>query len=569
MMKPSGRVVRKNANATTGRRMQQQQRQTPQEQVEEALQARDFSKAKTILEFYKSSDQSLGDFPINLWLAYSAFHANDIDKAIEVYKDMLALENSDPINYIYLGCCYYMNGAFKEAEECALRGPECPLQVRLMLHITQKTHDEKKLMVYHSKLQDTVEDQLSLAAVQYIRNHFTEAIEAYKPILAQAAEYRALNVYLAMCYFKLDFYEVSVNVLNVYLQTYSNSAVAINLKAANHYRLFNSKAARSELKLLIDLQRTTYNVETDIVKHNLVVFNNGEGALQVLPSILDVGIPEARLNLVIYHLRHDQINEAYDLMANVEPLTTQEYILKAVVNAYVGQSMESQEHLKACKEIFNYVGSSASDRDTIPGRQCMASYFFLLRDFANVLIYLRSIKPYFIRDDTFLYLYGIACAGTGEYGEAEQNLLAVNSEKIKAEFSYTSWLVRSHIMNKQPKLAWDIYLKKEMGESIGILRLLANDCYRTSAFYYAAKAFDVLERLDNDAEYVEGKKGACIGVFQQVYANEETSDAFFDVMKMVDSSIQQHADDPAVVRDFTQILTVMKEWSKDAKLKRR
>lgn len=32
---------------------------------------------------------------------------------------------------------------------------------------------------------------------------------------------------------------------------------------------------------------------------------------------------------------------------------------------------------------------------------------------------------------------------------------------------------------------------------------------------YAAKAFDVLERLDPDPEYWEGKRGACVGVFQQ------------------------------------------------------
>lgn len=40
-------------------------------------------------------------------------------------------------------------------------------------------------------------------------------------------------------------------------------------------------------------------------------------------------------------------------------------------------------------------------------------------------------------------------------------------------------------------------------------------------FYYAAKAFDVLERLDPNPEYWDGKRGACIGAFQMVIAGKE------------------------------------------------
>jgi hypothetical protein len=36
------------------------------------------------------------------------------------------------------------------------------------------------------------------------------------------------------------------------------------------------------------------------------------------------------------------------------------------------------------------------------------------------------------------------------------------------------------------------------------------------SFLYSAKAFDVLERLDPDPEAWEGKRGAVVGVFQQV-----------------------------------------------------
>ena len=40
-------------------------------------------------------------------------------------------------------------------------------------------------------------------------------------------------------------------------------------------------------------------------------------------------------------------------------------------------------------------------------------------------------------------------------------------------------------------------------------------------FYYAAKAFDVLERLDPNPEYWEGKRGACVGIFQMIIAGHE------------------------------------------------
>ncbi|CCW67262.1 unnamed protein product [Phytomonas sp. Hart1] len=566
MFSVTGRVVRKNQQSSI---KSIPRRNSPVDQFEEALQRRDFSKATTILEFFKNSGQKLGNLDINAWLAYCAFHMNDIEKAIDVYKEILTREGFDPMNYIYLGCCNFAMGSYEEAEENALRGTECPLRNRLLFHIAQKTHDEAKLMSYHHQLKSTVEDQLSLAAAQYNRNHYPQAIEICKRILQQSPEYIALNVYLAMCYYKNDYYDVSLEILQNYLKSYPNSAIAINLKACNHYRLYNGKSAESELKTLIDLYHSMYNVESDIIKHNLVVFRDGESALQVLPPLLEAGIPEARLNLVIYYLRQDQINEAYELIKDMSPMTSQEYIIRAVVNAYMGQQLELQDNIKVAKECFHFVGSAQSECDTIPGRQCMASYFFLIRDFNNVLIYLRSIKPYFQKDDTFLYLYGISCADVGNFEEAEESLIAVKSEKIKSEFCYRSWLVRSHIMNKHAKKAWDIYLKMETCEALGILRLMANDCYKTSAFYYAAKAFDVLERLENDMEFIEGKKGACIGVFQQVFANEESSDAFFDVIKMLEASCQQHADDPSIAQQFNSIAVMMKEWAKESKLKRR
>ena len=59
------------------------------------------------------------------------------------------------------------------------------------------------------------------------------------------------------------------------------------------------------------------------------------------------------------------------------------------------------------QQLFQLVGASASECDTIPGRQCMASCFFLLKQFEDVLVYLKSIKAYFANDDDFNWNYGI------------------------------------------------------------------------------------------------------------------------------------------------------------------
>ena len=81
------------------------------------------------------------------------------------------------------------------------------------------------------EFQDVQEDQLSLAAIHYLRSHYQEAIDIYKRILLDNREFTALNVYIALCYYKLDYYDVSQEVLAVYLSNYPNSATAINLHA--------------------------------------------------------------------------------------------------------------------------------------------------------------------------------------------------------------------------------------------------------------------------------------------------------------------------------------------------
>eukprot|EP00967_Tisochrysis_lutea_P133134 scaffold233175_cov37-Tisochrysis_lutea.AAC.2 len=258
--------------------------------------------------------------------------------------------------YVYMGCCLLGLGWYAEAEEKAQQGPACPLQNRLLFHISHRINDETKLMSHHQQLADTTLDQLSLASIHYLRNHFQvsddvgwsgaeqihimnpygpaqgllspqhlrlwsklaicipcnlpqEATDIYKRLLLENRDYAALNVYVALCYYKLDYYDVSLEILAAYLQAsgaldippdcacsrlfgatrgaplscqaFPDSAIALNLKACNQFRLYDGKAALDELAPLTREATSIDKIDSKLVRHNMVVFQNGERALQV------------------------------------------------------------------------------------------------------------------------------------------------------------------------------------------------------------------------------------------------------------------------------------------------
>ncbi|XP_068047579.1 intraflagellar transport protein 56 isoform X4 [Anomalospiza imberbis] len=452
-------------------------------QLEELLAQRDFTGAIALLEFKQQVGEEEEDG--NLWIGYCAFHLGDYKRALEEYEALTKQATCNPDVWVNLACTYFFLGMYTQAEQAALKAPKSGLQNRLLFHLAHKVlyhpvpeyfSDEKKLMSSHQNLQDVTEDQLSLASIHYMRSHYQEAIDIYKRILLDNREYLALNVYVALCYYKLDYYDVSQEVLAVYLQQVPDSTIALNLKACNHFRLYNGKAAEAELKNLTESASSSFEFGKELIKHNLVVFRGGEGALQVLPPLVDV-IPEARLNLVIYYLQQDDVQEAYNLIKDLEPTAPQEYILKGVVNAALGQEMGSRDHLKIAQQFFQLVGESASECD---------------------------------------------------------------------------------IMNKKPQLAWKLYLKMETsGDSFNLLQLIANDCYKMRQFYYSAKAFDVLERLDNNPEYWEGKRGACVGVFQMILAGREAKETLREVLHLLKSTGNSQVE---------YIVRVMKKWAKENKV---
>ncbi|KYN13523.1 Tetratricopeptide repeat protein 26, partial [Trachymyrmex cornetzi] len=509
--------------------------------LEEFLEKRDYTGALTLLEFNTT-----------------------------IYENLRDKDYASPNILTNLACCYFYLGMYSESQKILEEAENSKLQIRLLFHLAHKMGNESKLMKYHQMLQDIIEDQLSLASIHYLQAHYQEAIDVYKKILLDNRDYLALNVYVALCYYKLDYYDVAQEVLQVYLQKYPDSTIAINLKACNHFRLYDGNAAQVEMKQLIEKISSSFSSSHDLIRHNTVVFRGGENALQILPNLVDV-IPEARLNLVIYYLKQDDIKAAYDLIKDLEPAVPQEYILKGIVNAVVGQETSSsylsfsiiekflnyyfRDSIKTAQQYFQLVGSSASECDTIPGRQCMASFFFLYRQFERVRLYLNSIKTYFSNQDNFNFNYAQAQAGAGYFKEAVEAFLMIRNEKYKNDYIYISLLSYCYIMNEKAELAWELYLKMDTSaESFNLLQLIANACYKVGEFWYAAKAFDMLERMDPSPEHWEGKRGACCGTFQYIIAEKLPKELLSEVIQILKNTSNSQVE---------QIIRVMRKWGKE------
>ena len=75
-------------------------------------------------------------------------------------------------------------------------------------------------------------------------------------------------------------------------------------------------------------------------------------------------------------------------------------------------------------------------------------------------------------------------------------------------------------------------------------------------FFYSAKAFDVLERLDPNPEFWEGKRGACVGVFQMVIAGQEPIESLREIVIILRGSSQPQAE---------LILLAMKKWARESR----
>ena len=213
--------VRKGVQSTFGQRKKGAGNTKKKPEMAEYVKSRDYTGAAALLEFNRQAEEGKQEDTLN-WLAYCYFHLGEYKKALDAYEEMLRNRAGGEEVHLYAACCMYFLQMYKqaesEAEKCTSDDDTLArLRNRLLFHIAHKHNEENKLMTYHQKLTDTKEDQLSLAAIHYLRSHFQEATDIYKRLLLENRDDLALNLYVAMCYYKLDYYDVSLEILAVYV----------------------------------------------------------------------------------------------------------------------------------------------------------------------------------------------------------------------------------------------------------------------------------------------------------------------------------------------------------------
>lgn len=144
-----------------------------QPSLDEFLNKRDYTGALALLEFkLKCQDGDTKD--LLLWIGYCSFHLGNFRRAEDAYKELLDTHDISSDVHLNIACCYFYQQMYEEAEKAAEKGPSDSLQNRILFNISHRVGDETKLMQYHQNLKDKKDDQLSLAAVHYLRSHHQE-----------------------------------------------------------------------------------------------------------------------------------------------------------------------------------------------------------------------------------------------------------------------------------------------------------------------------------------------------------------------------------------------------------
>ena len=184
----------------------------------------------------------------------------------------------------------------------------------------------------------------------------------------------------------------------------------------------------------------------------------------------------------------------------------------------------------------NELGNMETIRDTVPGRQCLASSCFITAEYDRCLTVLESIEEYVGETDDYLYDKAMTLAMLSRWAEAERYFLMIKNESILNDVHYLTCLCRSYIRNKKPDSAWDLYVECTSSESSKeLLSILAADGYECGHYYIAMKAYDILNKYESDPSYTEGMIAAAVGVFRSILTQKEPATRLSEVLGVLAS----------------------------------
>ncbi|KAK8891924.1 Intraflagellar transport protein 56 [Tritrichomonas musculus] len=497
------------------------------------IESRDFSGASTFIDFLFDELGQTKTTDFLLWKAYALFHLGRYSDAIEVYENIMKAEPNDVIN-LFISSCYYYVSDFENAKLYADKGPTSDFRTRLQFHIAHKLNDEQELFQAHSQLVGTLENQLSLAAIHYMRTHYQDAIDIYQRLLIQHPEYIALHVYIAMCQYKLDKFEESNESVDQYLGINSDSAVALNLKSCDYLRLFDPEVAESQLLQIRKFSSSSYDFVESLVKHNLCIFHDGTDGFTILTPLASV-LHEARYNLCILYMRENNPTEAFNLISEqFQPLDISEHLLKATVYLAMGQITADTGQIEEANSIFNEIGEMEVVKDTVPGRQALATSKFVVGEYEEVLRIFKTIETVLVDNDEFNYNKGMALAALSRWAEAERYFLLVKNATYTREIFYNSWLCRCYIKNKKPEAAWNLYSEATSTEDAKtLLEIISNDCFLSGDYYYSMRAYQILSQFELEPTYKEGMIASAAGVFRNILSRRDTPDKLQEVVAVL------------------------------------
>lgn len=503
---------------------------TNEQFILQSIEGRDYSGAATFIEFLRDELNQPYTKELALWHGYSLFHLGQYSDAIDVYSKLLQEDPEDTMLHLYIASCHFYNQDYEAARAEAEKGFSNDFKTRLLFHIAHQTNDDQQLFQAHSQLVGTLENQLSLAAIHYLRSQFQDAINIYQKLLVQYPDFLALHVYIAMCQFKLDQFEDSNESVDAYLQANSDSAVALNLKACDYLRLFDAEIAESQLLQIRKFSSSSYEFVDSLIKHNVCIFHDGDDGFTILPKLV-TSLPEARFNLAILYMRENNPTEAYALLEAFNPIDVNELILKATVLIAVGQLTTESAPIEEANGIFQEIGTMDVIKDTVPGRQCLISSKFINGEYDEVLKIMQTIEQLIADTDEFNYNKGMSLASLSRWTEAERFLLLVKNPSYTKEIFYNTWLCRCYIKNRKPDAAWNLYAEATSADDAKtLLQIIATDCFAAGQYYYSMKAYDVLSKYEMDPLYKEGMIASSIGVFRNILSRKETADKLQEVV---------------------------------------